>query len=112
MATALDMRPGEDAEGPSELRRPDLNVIPPLHQQLGWLDNLTSRPSDYSIVWLAQLTSVGSMAYRLNDPAGEPRIFVSYPNDDHWDERRNRIESLCRHMIACGMRDAVLAVLP
>jgi hypothetical protein len=107
MATAFQVELPGDTPDPQVPRGPDLRLIPPVEQQIGWLNKLVADPVGYTTLWLAQLTAIGSTAYHAFERDGSSRIFVSYPRDAHWAERRARIDALCAHMIENDMRDAV-----
>jgi hypothetical protein len=107
MATAFQVElPGETPD-PQDPCGPDLRLIPPVEQQIGWLNELLDDPLGYTSLWTAQMAAIGSTAYHAFQADGSSRIFVSYPRDAHWAERRKRIDALCAHMIENDMRDAV-----
>jgi hypothetical protein len=81
--------------------------VPPLDQQLEWLDEVVGNPERYCALWCAALASVGgsvSIPDNSNDPDA---LGIGRVCDRHMDERGRRIDALVGHLDWAGHRQVL-----
>lgn len=86
-----------DAPPVERLRGPDLRDLPPLEQQIDWLNAIAHDGCGYAALWISIVQSIGDVSLLITRN-GEREMVLGRACDSQERERASRLEKLSDHL--------------